>query len=198
MPISTGYGFIPVQLLGGRPQSGGTIREIPVTPAAATNPICSGDLVNTSAGVALTVAAAPAAGTSSANTPVGACVGVRFVDPVLRQPQFAQSLPANSTGYTQIFARVVDDPDAIMQVRYDGALTSTSVGLNCTITFVAGNPITGNAKLYASGVATTATLPFRIVEIIGGGIDPGTLTAFTDILVTYNVGTHAYRIATGR
>ena len=194
----SGYGFKPVQLLGGKAFSGGTIREFVVTPAAATNPICTGDLVTTALGVVLAVATAPAASTLSTNTPVGVCVGVRFTDPVLKQTQHAQFLPATSTGYTNIFAKVVDDTEVLFQVRYDGAIDYTKIGLNCTMTYVAGSTVTGNAKFYASGAATTATLPFRIVDIVGGGTDQGTGTAYTDIIVKYNASTHAYAFPTGQ
>lgn len=194
----TGSGFKPVQLLGGKAFSGGTIREFAVTPAAATNPICTGDIVNIQAGVALVAAAAPAAATLSANSPIGIACGVRFTDPVLKQTQHAQFLPANSTGYTNIFVKVIDDPDLLMQIRYDGALTSTSIGSNCTITHAAGNTTTGNSKYYASGVATTATLPLRIVDIVSSGTDPVTGTAYTEIIVKWNANTHQYHFALGQ
>ena len=193
MAITAAYGFKPVQLLGGLPFSGGTIREFAVTPAAATNPMGNGDLVNITAGVATTIAAAPAAGTLSANTPVGVCVGVRFVDPVLKQSQHANFLPANSVGYTSIFALVVDGPDVLYQIRYNGVLTSANIGNNTSVTFVAASTTNGAAQSYASGAALTATLPFRIIDVIGGdGVN------YTDIIVRYNWQTQAYAFPTGQ
>lgn len=197
----SGYGLKVVQLVGGKAFSGGTIREFAVTAAAATNPICNGDLVTSAAGVVLTVATSPVsivAGTVNTNTPIGVCVGVRFTDPVLKQTQHANFLPANSTGYASIFALVVDDPDVLFQARYDGAITTTSIGSNCALTFVAGNTTNGIAKSYMSGVATTATLGFRIMDIVATGTDPVTGTAFTDIIVKYNANTHAYALVTGQ
>lgn len=194
----TGYGFKPIQLLGGKAFSGGTIREFVVTPAAATNPICTGDIVNVQAGVALAAAAAPAAGTLSANSPIGISCGVRFTDPVLKQTQHAQFLPANSTGYTNIYVKTIDDPDLLMQIRYDGAITSTSIGFNAAITWVAGSTTTGNSKYYASGAASTNTLPLRIVDVLTGGTDPVTGTAFTEIIVKWNWTTHQYHFALGQ
>lgn len=201
MPVS-GYGLKPVQLLGGKNFSGGTIREFVVTPAAATYNICTGDMVTSAAGVVLAVGAASpvsiVAGTVNTNTPIGVCCGVRYTDPVLKQTQHAQFLPLNSTGYTNIFAKVIDDPEVLYQCRYDGALTFTSIGSNCAMTYVAGSTVTGNAKFYMSGVAATATLGFRIVDIVAGGTDPGTGTAFTDIIVKFNANTHAYALVTGQ
>ena len=197
MALTTGYGFKPVQLIGGKAFSGGTIREFVVTPASATNPICNGDLVNIQAGVALTVATAPAASAAAgANTPVGIAVGVRFTDPVLKQTQHAQSLPANSTGYTNIFVKTVDDPEVLMQIRYDGTLTYTSIGSNCTFSYVQGSTVTGNSKVYASGVAATNTLPLRIVDIVGTGTDSAG-AAYTEIIVAYN-NVHAYKLPLGQ
>lgn len=196
MAIATGYGFKPVQLLGGKAFSGGTIREFVVTPAAATNPICNGDLVTTAAGVVLTVATPPAAGTLSTNTPVGVAVGVRYTDPVLKQTQHANFLAANSTGYTNIFAKVVDDPDVLFQVRADTAnLTYTSIGQNCTLAFVAGNTTNGHSSCYVTGIATTNTLPFRIVDVLASSTDGST---YTDVIVKYNWNTHAYHLPTGQ
>lgn len=197
MAITTGYGFKPVQLTGGQNFSGGTIREFVVTAAAATNPICTGDWVNSTAGVVLTSGAAPAAGTLGANTPIGVCTGVSYTDPVLKQPVHASFLPANSTGYTNIKALVVDDPDLIMQIRYEGTLTYTSIGLNCTITYASGSTSTGVSKVYATGVATTNTLPLRIVGIVESLTDSNG-AAVTDILVRYNASTHQYHLVLGQ
>jgi len=197
MSISTGYGFRPVQLLGGKAFSGGTIREFVVTPASASHGIYNGDLVTTAAGVVLSVATAPAAGTLSTNTPVGVAVGVRYTDPVLKQTQHANFLPANSTGYANIYAKVVDDPDVLFQVRADTAnLTYTSIGQNCTLaTYVEGSTTNGASKCYVTGIATTNTLPFRIVDVLASSTDGST---YTDVIVKYNWNTHAYHLPTGQ
>jgi len=115
----------------------------------------------------------------------------------MKQPLHGQFLPATSTGYTNIFAKVVDDPDVLFQVRYEGTLTSANIGRNCTVTYAAGSTTTGNSLAYATGMATTATLPFRIVDIVGSSTDVNG-AAVTDIIVKYNVGTHAYNLATGQ
>lgn len=194
MAISSGYGFKPVQLLGGKAFSGGTIREFVVTPAAATYNIMNQGLVTSAAGVVLGVgAAAPAAGTLSTNTPIGVCVGVRFSDPVLKQTQHAAYLPANSVGYTNIFAKVVDDPDVLFQCRIDAAVTYTVIGYNCNWVVGTDDTAHGISRSYVTGAATTNTFPFRIVDVIGG--DGST---YTDIIVKYNWQTHAYSFPTGQ
>ncbi len=194
MAITTGYGLRPVQLLGGKAFSGGTIREFVVTPGNNTYAFGQGDLITIAAGVAKVVgAAAPAAGTLSTNTPVGVLVGLRYSDPVLKQTQHGQYLPADSTGYTNIFAKVVDDPEVLFQTRVDAAITYTAIGYNVNYVYSAANATTGVSKSYVTGAATTNTFPFRIVDVIGG--DGST---YTDIIVKYNWQTHAYTFPTGQ
>lgn len=188
------YGLKPVQLLGGKAFSGGTIREFNVTAGDNTYAFGQGALITIAAGVAKVVgAAAPAAGTLSTNTPVGVLVGVSYNDPSLKQPLHGQYLPADSTGYTNIKAKVVDDPDVLFQVRVDAALTSTAIGYNVNYVYGAANATTGVSTGYATGSATTATFPFRIVDVIGG--DGST---YTDVIVKWNWQTHAYHFPTGQ
>jgi len=194
MAITTGYGLKPVQLLGGKAFSGGTIREFVVTPGNNTYAFGQGALITSAAGVAKVVgAAAPAAGTLSTNTPIGVLVGLRFNDPTLKQQQHSQYLPADSTGYTNIFAKVVDDPTVLFQTRVDAALTYTSIGLNVNFVYSAADSVTGVAKSYCTGAATTNTFPFRIVDVLSG--DGST---YTDVIVKYNWQTHAYDFPTGQ
>lgn len=194
MAITTGYGLKPVQLMGAQHFSGGTIREFAVTAGDNTYAFGVGQLITIAAGVAKVVgAAAPAAGTLSTNTPVGVCVGLRFNDPTLKQQQYSQYLPADSTGYTNIFVRVVDDPDVLFQTRVDAAITYTSIGKNVNWVYAATNATTGVAASYVTGAATTNTFPFRIVDVLSG--DGST---YTDIIVKYNWQTHAYHFPTGQ
>jgi hypothetical protein len=114
----------------------------------------------------------------------------------MKQSQHANFLPATSTAYSQIFAKVVDDPDVLFQVRADTAsLTYTSIGKNCTLaTYVEGNTTNGVSGVYVTGIATTATLPFRIVDVLTSSTDGAT---YTDIIVKYNWQAHQYHLPTG-
>ena len=200
MAITTGYGFKPVQLLGGQAFSGGTLREFVVTPGNNTTPYGVGSLITLAAGVAKAVATSPVAivgQTTTTNQPVGVMTGVRFTDPVYKQTVHAPFLPADSTGYANIFVKVVDDPDCLFQIRYEGTLTFTSIGSNVAVSFGTTSSTTGNCKDYATGVATTLTLGFRIVDIVGSLTD-STGAAVTDIIVKYNANVHAYHLQTGQ
>lgn len=195
MALTVGtYGLKPIKALGDRPFTGGSIREIPLTAGAGTA-VGVGDLITSASGVAAAITTIPAPGTANGNTPFGVCVGVRFIDPTLKQPQFGQYLPANTTGYTGIFVRVADDPDLLFQIRYEGTLTSAHVGRNVSWTYGAPNATTGVSTSYATGIATTNTLPFRVIDIVGSGTD-STSAAYTDILVAYN-NIHAYKLVLG-
>jgi hypothetical protein len=200
MAITTGYGLKPVQLIGGQAFSGGTMREFVVTPGNNTTPYGVGSLITIAAGVAKAVATSPVAivgQTTTTNQPVGVMTGCRYTDPVLKQTQHGPYLPADTTGYANIFVKVVDDPDCLFQVRYEGTLTYTSIGSNVALAFGTTSATTGNCKDYAVSVATTLTLGFRIVDIIAASTDSAG-AAVTDIIVKYNANVHAYNLQTGQ
>lgn len=209
------YGLKPVNLIGGQLFNGGVIREYALT-SNNSAPIFFGDMVKLTAGVPSVVAASPTAGTTAGI--VGVCVGVRYQlsGQQLGYPLYAQYLPVNSVtaGYTNIFIRVMDDPDAIFQVQANGAVTAASIGKNIAFTTASftngntgatGNTTTGNSVVSVdqSTIATTSTLAMRIVDLVnesstfGGNFPSNPGDAYTDCLVKFNLGTHSYYLATG-
>lgn len=195
---STPYGLRPVKMIGSQPFAGAMI-EVPMTTNSATA-IFSGDTVAINTGTAVAGAVTPTT-TRSTSTPVGICVGVRYTDPVNKQELHNTYLPANAitNGYTNVFIKVVDDPDAIFQIQADGAVAATNLGTNGQLgNFGAGSTTTGNSKiqLVSGTLATTATFAVRIV---GFATAPGSVAgdAYTDVLVKFNQGVHAYLNATG-
>lgn len=201
--VSSPYGLKPIGLIGNRPGNGITFREYPVT-SNNTVAIYTNGLVNITAGTANGVGTAPAAGTLSANSPIGVCVGVRYTDPTLKQTQYAQYLPANAitAGYTNIFVRVVDDPDALFQIQSTTQVPTTAVGLNVNITTLTGSATTGLSAITCGAAATTATFPLRIVDLVNSGFSVGYPSTpndlFTDVIVKWNWTTHAYSFTTGQ
>lgn len=192
--VSSPYGLVPVQLIGGQAFSGGTIRQLPMTTNSATG-IFSGDLVSLVGGTAAAATATPTT-TLSANTPHGVCVGVSYTDPVLKQTQYSTFLPAGAitAGYTNVFIHVVDDPDAVFRVQGNATTTfAASVGLNAALAAGAGSTTTGKSGwvLNVGTLAATATLAVRVLDIVDSG------AAFPDLLVKFNVGVHAYNNGTG-
>ena len=217
------YGFKPINLIGGQ-QFAGQFREFKL----ATNnsaAIFNGDLVAlTSAGVPYSVnTTSPTTTTILTNTPtaavtntlgiVGVCVGVRYVTPNLNQPMYAQYLPAGSitAGYSEVYVRVVDDPDTLFQIQGTAALgtfnsgTSGSgwpgaIGKNAAIGFAtAGSTQTGNSGMNlvvgANGgsIAATATLALRIVDLVEGTESD----TYPEFVVKLNAGLHSYYNSAG-
>lgn len=185
------YGLKPVALIGGQAFNGGTIREIPMTVNSATA-IGAGDIVqigSASAGQPQALGATPT--TSSAGV-VGVCVGVSFIDPVLKQQQFANSLPANAVtnGYTNIQIRVNDDPDQLYQLQSVGAVADIIVGKFCAVENFGVGPY-GNSTVRGSTPANTTTLALRIVGFASPAADSN-----RDLIVKFNHGVHMYYNAT--
>lgn len=217
--VASPYGLRPVNLIGGQAFNGGVIREFRMTSNTATG-IFNGDLVKIASGqpTAVVTGDSPVAmnlgttaGNATAGAPrgvVGVCVGVSYVDPILKYQVFAQYLPANAinSGYTNIRIRVMDDPDALYTIQAATAVGTFSggiyaaVGRNVPISFAtAGSTTTGVSGLAADtgsnwgSVAVTSTLALRIVDIVN---ETATDT-YPDLIVKLNTGFHAYQNPVG-
>ena len=184
------YGLRPLNLIGGQVFAG-SFREIPMTVNTATA-IYNGDVVLVSASSAGQPTALAATATTSTAGVVGVCVGVRYVTPGLLQPQYAQYLPANAitNGYTQVFIRVCDDPDALFVVQAVGSVAADQRGRFAALENFGGSTATGNSSVRLSTPANTGTLAVRIVDFVDAG------SAFTDCIVKFNQGVHMYYNAT--
>ncbi len=201
---STPYGLRPIGNRNGQPYSGGTSRAYKVT-VDNSAAIYTNGLVTIAAGAPNGVGTAPAAGTLSTNSPIGVCTGVQYTDPTMKYTLFAQYLPANAitAGYTNILVFVQDDPDALFQVQANTAVTQASIGLNANLLTLTGSSTTGLSAITIGSIATTNTLPIRIVDLVneasflGGGLSsPG--DAFTDCIVKWNLNTHVWSFTTGQ
>jgi hypothetical protein len=162
--VASPFGLRPINLIGGQAFNGGVIREFKV---ASNNSaaIFNGDLVALdTAGLPAAVSATPVAikipSTSADATAgiVGVCVGCRYIDST-GITQYRQYLPANiiTAGATDVFVRVMDDPDALLQIQgtaalgtfnsgTDGSGYPGAIGKNAQLGFAtAGNTATGNS-----------------------------------------------------
>jgi hypothetical protein len=189
--VAAPYGLKPVSLIGGQAFNGGVIREIPMTVNTATA-IYAGDVVQIGGASAGQPQAITATVTTASAGVIGVCVGVSFVDPVLKQQQFANSLPAGAitAGYTNVMIRVCDDPDQLYQLQSVGSVAATVLGKFCALENFGGGSY-GNSTLRGSTPANTTTLAMRIV---GFASTPG--DSFTDLIVKFNHGVHMYYNAT--
>ncbi len=201
---ATPYGLRAINLIGGQVFAG-SFREIKLS-TNNTNAIYNGYIIQlTSAGNPQSLTASPTAGTTAGI--IGVCVGVRYVTPGLNQPQYAQFCPAGaiSAGYTDVYIRVCDDPDALFQVQGSaafGTLTNGAagaVGKNAALGNFGGSTATGNSSVNlvvgANGgsLANTATLAMRVVDFV----EETANDAYPDLIVKFNFGTHSYYLATG-
>jgi len=174
--VSAPYGLKPVNLIGGQVFAGST-REIAIQYGYATN-IFYGDFVAITRGFATRMAITDG-GTAATGAPgygqVGIFLGCSYTNPLTKQKQFSQYWPASTLAGDAV-AIVTDDPDTVFKaavVTSQGGTTIGSashamVGLNMTISNLAGNVNTGNSSngILASSAATTAALPVRIIDMV--------------------------------
>jgi len=207
--VSSPYGLKPINLIGGQSFNGGVIREIALTTNNSA-PIGNGDLVQITAGVPTVVSSTPVVGTQKGL--VGVCVGVRYqlAGQQLGYPLYAQYLPANAitSGFTNVFVRVMDDPDALFQVQASGSVTAANIGSNAQLgNFTGGtgsttvNTTFGNSvvNLVQSSISNNnSTYAVRIVDLVnesstfGGNYPSNPGDAYTDCIVKLNFGVHSY------
>lgn len=185
------YGLRPVNLIGGQAFNGGVIREIPMTVNSATA-IYTGDVIQIGAASAGQPTAMSATPTTSTGGVVGVCVGVSYVDPVLKYVVHTQSLPANAitSGYTNVIIKVCDDPDQLYVVQAAGSVAATVIGKFAALENFGGTAATGLSTIRLATPANTGTLAVRIVDFVDAG------SAYTDCIVKFNQGVHMYYNAT--
>jgi hypothetical protein len=217
--VDAPYGLKPINLIGGQVFAGST-RNIPIQYGFNTN-IFYGDVVGIVRGFAVrsvvTTGASAVTG-SAGGGGVGVFLGCTFTNPITKQRQFQQFWPAGTLAGDAV-AIVTDDPDTLFRVAAvisDGSTTIGSIarmdiGQNCNGSNLAGNVNTGNSSnaIVANTAANTASLPFRIVDVVsdtaivatatlssGGG---STSLVCTGLTRTLPVGTDvAYLAANGQ
>ena len=196
------YGMVPVNLIGGRPFAGST-RMLPIASNYATS-IFFGDVVKLVNDGTID----KDTGTSTL-TPIGIFMGVSYMDATygatFRQMYTANTVPANST---LAIAYVCDDPFTVFRIQGSAAMTQTMLFNNAGVVQGAGVTTSGNSgvTLDVSTVATTNTLPLRIIGWAGNNVEPAIAAGiaqdclaptddYPDVLVSWNFGMHAYQRA---
>jgi len=193
------YGLRPINLLGGQAFAGST--RLYAIPASYAVSIQFGDpviITNTGstrgylARFNATTTATTVTSTGGGFGFVGVFVGCTYTDSTYGKV-FRQTYTASNPA-TDIQAYVVDDPDALFQIQADNTLGQTALGCNAAlIQTTAGsggaNTISGVA-LQASSIATTSTLPVRIVDFVNSTTSQ-IGDAYTDVIVRIN--THFHR-----
>ena len=174
--VAAPYGLKPVNLIGGQVFAGST-RNVQIQYGYATN-IFYGDFVAITRGFATRLAVTDG-GSAATGAPgygqVGIFLGCSFTNPVTKQKQFSQFWPASTLAGDAV-AIVTDDPDTVFKAAVVtsqggttiGGASRAMIGLNMTISNLAGNINTGNSSngILASSAATTAALPVRILDVV--------------------------------
>jgi len=190
---ATPSGAEPVNTLSASGSFSGKVRHIKIASNYNTA-IFYGDFVKLVASGTVeksAVTTAVVAGT------VGIFMGCSFTDPTTSQLTFSQHYPA-STVASDIAALVCDDPKLLFLMQGDEAIAQTGLGNNVSAVNTAGSTSIGRSRnaLDGGSVATTNSLPLRIVDFVDG---PNSTVgdAFTDCLVTYLPLSHAYETKLG-
>jgi hypothetical protein len=191
--VAAPSGAEPVGTLSASGSFTGKVRHIKIASAYDTS-IFYGDFVKLVAAGTVeksAVTTAVVAGT------VGIFVGCAYTDPTTKQPTFSQFWPADNAA-TDAVAYVADDPKLVFQMQADEAIAQTGLGNNVAAVSTAGSTDIGRSRnaLDGGSIATTNTLPLRIVEFVDGPTS-AVGDAFTDCLVTWLPGSHAYDTALG-
>ena len=190
---ATPNGAEPVNTLSASGSYSGKVRHMKVASAYGTA-IFYGDFVELVAAGTVEKAAVTTAVVAGT---VGIFVGCSYTDPSTSQLTFNQQYPASTTA-SDIMAYVVDDPKIVFKMQGDEAIAQTGLGNNISAVSTAGSTAIGRSKnaLDGGSIATTNTLPLRILEFVDG---PSSTVgdAYTDCLVTYLPLSHAYETKLG-
>lgn len=156
------YGMVPARRLGSVPNSQG-FSPYEIADGYATS-IFFGDVVK----LATTGYVQKDTGTT-ALTPIGIFLGCEYVDATygLRHSNYWPASQAIASG-TVAKAYILDDPNAEFTIQADETLTIAAIGANAAIVQTAGTSQFGKSRnaLDGSTVATTSTLPLRILGLV--------------------------------
>lgn len=170
--VSRINGFRPVKTISGAPYSGKA--NLYFMASGDSTVVMVGDAVKI-AGDARAASGAPTVTRCGAtDIPVGVVVGILFSgvgNEVTNVPAVSDlNTPVYRRASTDRYVLVADDPQLVYEVQYAGtsvaaATITANVGLNGQFTTTAGNTTSGASgmQLDSTGLATTSTLPLKIV-----------------------------------
>ena len=167
--VSAPYGYKPLNLIGGQVFSGST-RNLQIQYGYST-PIFYGDAIKEVNGF---VTRASIASATTANQVTGVFLGCYYTSATTKQRLWSQYYPGNINA-GDITAIVSDDPDIVIKAvmctsgSTIGSAAQVMVGSNVGgITTVSGSTNTGDSanSILVPSSLSTATLPFRVVDIV--------------------------------
>ncbi len=170
--VSRINGFRPVKTISGAPYSGKA--NLYFMASGNGDVVMVGDAVKI-AGDARAASGAPTVARCGAtDIPVGVVVGILFSgvgNEVTNVPAVSDlNTPVYRRASTDRYVLVADDPLLVYEVQYAGtsvaaATITANVGLNGQFLANAGSTVSGSSgmQLDSAGLATTATLPLKVV-----------------------------------
>jgi hypothetical protein len=195
--VQSPNGLRPVKT-GGDSHNAGTVNHYPLTTDNSAV-IAIGDLVALVSGSIAPVAANPAAGTLSANSPVGVFLGVKYDDGNQERFRAVAPIDVHTAAVGSVDVTVYDDLNAVFSVQANGTLAASVIGQNIGLGGFASSDVANKtSRLYADTAtlskSSSSTAPFKIIGFdTTSGNAPG--DAFTQILVRYNANVHAFTLA---
>lgn len=125
---------------------------------------------------------------------VGIFVGCKYLSVSQKRVVWSDYWPGSDAS-GDVEAYVVNDPLAQFMVQAGGApIGKNQIGKNVQLNVGTGNPFTGRSGMYVENPASTATLPFRIVNVVEN--PPG--ANGTDVASPYNVVIVAFNNSVSR
>ena len=192
------YGLRAVNRNDGMPYAGATSQFL-IDPAGLASNLFNGQVViiNANGYIALSTATGADLTTNNlgGNTlgAWGVFVGCSYIN-AQGQQIYAQYYPSGTTGV--VTAYVITDPNVTFQAQLDGQVTQAALGANTFFAAVqstsTGSTQTGNSTSALESTVVTTAAAFKII----GFASPLTDT-YTEVLVKFNPGAHAYTNAVG-
>jgi len=192
------YGLRAVNRNDGMPYAGATSQFL-INPAGLASNLFYGQVVIINADGYIALSTATGANLTTNNLggdslgAWGVFVGCSYIN-AQGQQIYAQYYPANTTGV--VTAYVITDPQVTFQAQLDGQVTQAALGTNTFFAAVqsstTGSTQTGNSTSALESSTVTTAAAFKIIGIASPLTD-----SFTEVLVKFNPGAHAYTNAVG-
>ena len=192
------YGLRAVNRNDGMPYAGATSQFL-INPAGTGTNIFNGQVVIIDANGYIALSTATGADLTTNNLggsglgAWGVFVGCSYIN-AQGQQIYGQYYPSGTTGV--VTAYVITDPSVTFQAQLDGQVTQAALGANTFFAAVqstsTGSTTTGNSTSALESTVVTTAAAFKII----GFASPLTDT-YTEVLVKFNPGAHAYTNAVG-
>lgn len=195
--IAAPFGLRPIGRLDNGSQE--VFRQYPIASGYAAN-VAAGDIVQlVDGGTATTIQ--KQSGTGDATTAldmVGVFIGCRYTDPSTGQLTFSQMWPTGTVA-SDAMAYVVDDPNVLFTIQADGAPTNPGdvYGKNAALVQTAPSTVfkISRVALGISTLATSANLPIRVIDYLGGAQGDENGTSYPLLVCKFN--NHQHTSTTG-